>query len=194
MSKKNYVPLLYSILSGALAFTIASIIVFVTVAFAERQLYQLLGLLGAYIFWIILFISSGTILLYRLVRRIMSLPRFAIAYSVSFVLYSLAWMMSYYNMRNSTGEWVGSLTGSFAIAISFAVFFALPQYIARWTLFFFVLHSIGYFIGSNVFAMAPSRETMILWGITYGLGTGAGLGFILYYVKEHFVLQKAQIS
>lgn len=194
MSKKKYLPLLYSLLCGALAFTIASILVFLTVAFAERQLYQLLGLLGAYIFWIVLFISSGTILLYRLVRRVMSMRRFAIAYAISFIVYSAAWMVSYYYMRNTTGEWVGSISGSIGITISFAIFFGLPQYILLWAFSFFIFHSIGYFIGSYVFSIAPTRESMILWGITYGLGTGSGLGFILYYVKEHFVLLRAQTS
>ena len=194
MSKKKSLPLLFSMLCGALAFTIASILVFMTVAFAERQLYQILGLLGAYIFWIILFIGSGTILLYRLVRRVMSMPRFAIAYATSFIVYSAAWMVSYYCMPNTTGEWIGSISGSIGITISFAIFFGLPRYIVLWTFAFFVLHSIGYFIGSYVFRIAPTKESMILWGITYGLGTGSGLGFILYYVKEHFVLLRAQTS
>ncbi|WP_372366926.1 hypothetical protein [Candidatus Uabimicrobium sp. HlEnr_7] len=192
MSKKNYTPLLFSIISGAVAFTIASLLVFATVAFAERQLYQTLGMLGAYVFWVILFIGSGAILLHRLVRRVMSLQRFATVYAISFSLYSTAWITSYFFMRSNTGEWVGSATGSLSLSITLAIAFHMPQKIVSWSLFFFITHSLGYFSGSYIFEILHNSKGMILWGITYGLGTGAGLGFILYDVKEKLVNVKSQ--
>ena len=48
-----------SLLIGGIGFSVVSLCVFATVAFAERWMYTNLGLLGAYVVWTILFILLG---------------------------------------------------------------------------------------------------------------------------------------
>lgn len=187
MKTSKSLPLIYSLIVGACSFTLTSLVVFSTVAFAERWLYNTLGLLGAYVFWVILFVGLGILFMYRLVRRVVPLKRFAIIYTISFSLYATSWIVSYFFMQNVRGELVGSISGSLIMVTSFAVAFDMRRSIPLWSLFFFVVHSLGYFSGKYIFEVNHSKQGMILWGVTYGLGTGTGLGFILYYAKERLV-------
>ena len=48
-----------SIVTGAIGFCLTSLIVFSTVAFAQRWMYHHLGITGAYLLWIALFVLLG---------------------------------------------------------------------------------------------------------------------------------------
>ena len=61
-SLKSVPSLSKSIAVGAIGFGLVSLCVFATVAFAERWMYQNLGLSGAYLTWVVLFILlSGAV-------------------------------------------------------------------------------------------------------------------------------------
>jgi hypothetical protein len=62
LTSKPLPSLQRSIATGAIGFGIVSLCVFATVAFAERWMYQNLGLLGSYLTWTVLFILlSGAV-------------------------------------------------------------------------------------------------------------------------------------
>ena len=51
----------------------------------------------------------------------------------------------------------------------------------------FILNTLGYYVGGWVEAKLPfeqKRAGMLLWGMFYGLGFGAGLGLAFYFCQE----------
>src|SRR6185437_15808051 len=112
-----------SIVTGAIGFSLASLCVFATVAFAERWMYQNLGLFGSYIAWIVLFILLSGAVFGSLVVDRWRLPQFYLLWTVAFFVYAAAWMVAYFNLGRTTGELVGALAGSILMALVIATGF-----------------------------------------------------------------------
>ena len=85
-----------SIATGAIGFCLVSLCVFATVAFAERWMYQNLGLLGAYLAWTVLFIVLSGAVFGSLVVGRWRLPRFYLLWALAFFAYAAAWMVAYF--------------------------------------------------------------------------------------------------
>ena len=81
-----------AILLGILGFTAASLVVFCTVAFAERWMYRNLGIAGSYATWAGLFVVLGGVFLSPLVDGTEKIRRFLPIFAVGFVLYSAGWI------------------------------------------------------------------------------------------------------
>src|SRR5690348_4554039 len=113
-----------SIVTGALGFSFVSVCVFASVAFAERWLYQDLGLYGSYLAWIVTFIGLGGVVLGSLVVvDRWRLPKFFLLWAVAFFAYAAAWMIAYFSLGRTKGEVVGALAGSIFMALVFAAGF-----------------------------------------------------------------------
>src|SRR5215211_2929383 len=112
-----------SIATGALGFGLVSLCVFATVAFAERWMYQTLGLFGSYLTWTVLFILLSGAVFGSLVVVRWRLPRFYFLFGVAFFAYAAGWVIAYFILRNAAGEWLGSLAGSVLMAVVFAAGF-----------------------------------------------------------------------
>jgi len=172
-----------SLLTGCLGFTSASLIVFATVAFAERWMYRNLGLGGAYLAWTLLFIALGAALLSPLVIGPGRLQRFSPLFALAFLLYAVGWVGAYFSLRGTTGEIVGSLAGSLLMALVIAAGFGARQTFPRVFVVLLVANSIGYFLGAWLDYTVRGKTGMILWGVAYGLGLGAGIGLSLYLAQ-----------
>lgn len=180
----NTVPSLQrSLLVGGLGFAVVSLCVFATVAFAERWMYQNLGLLGAYLTWTVLFIVLGGAVLGSLVVGRWRLPKFYFLFGLAFFAYAVGWVLAYFLVRGRVGELIGSLVGSFLMGAVLTI--ALDA--ARSALFLsaalFVANSIGYFLGSALNDSLGGSAGMLSWGIVYGLCLGAGLGLLLHFAQ-----------
>src|SRR5215211_8859600 len=105
-----------SIVTGAIAFGLVSLSVFATVAFAERWMYQNLGLFGSYLTWTVLFILLSGAVFGSLVVDRWRLPKFYLLWAVAFFAYAAVWMIAYFNLGRTRGEAVGSLVGSIFMA------------------------------------------------------------------------------
>ena len=172
-----------SLLTGSLGFTGASLIVFATVAFAERWMYRNLGLAGAYLAWTLLFIALGAGLLSPLVIGPGRLRRFSLLFAVAFLLYAVGWVGAYFSLRGTAGEWVGSLAGSLLMALVIAAGFGALYTFPRLFVVLLLANSVGYFLGAWLNSTIRGRAGMILWGVAYGLGLGAGIGWSLYLAQ-----------
>jgi hypothetical protein len=172
-----------SVLEGAVGFTIASLIVFATVAFAERRMYRALGLAGAYAAWTLLFVALGGGLLSRLVIGPGRWPRFLAVFAAAFSLYAVGWTGAYFTLRGAAGEWVGSFAGSILMALVLALSFGSARSFTYLAALLFASNTAGYFLGAAVFSVLPGAAGMLLWGIIYGLALGAGLGAALYLAQ-----------
>jgi hypothetical protein len=168
---------------GAIGFGVVSLIVFATVAYAERWMYERLSLIGAYLAWTLLFILLGGGALGSLVVGRWRLPKFYLLYGLAFFVYAMNWMAAYFLLRGTTGEWVGSLAGSIMMALVFAAGFEKLRSTLTFALILFVSNSLGYFLGSALYEAARGPRGMLLWGVAYGLFLGAGIGAVLHYAQ-----------
>jgi hypothetical protein len=168
-----------AVATGAVGFSLASLCVFATVAFGESWLYTHVGLAGAYVVWIVLFILLGGAVLGSLVVGRWRLPKFYLLYGIAFFAYALGWVGAYFTLRGMTGEWVGSVAGSVLMALVFAVGFETIPSTMKLTVILFVTNSLGYFAGSALNDYVGGKGGMLLWGILYGLCLGAGIGAVL---------------
>lgn len=172
-----------SLVIGGIGFCLASLCVFATVAYAERWMYNRLGLLGAYVAWAVLFILLGGAALTPLLIKPRRVLWFYALFSAAFFMYAVAWVGAYFVMRNAAGEWVGSLAGSVLMGLVIAIGFGVLRSALRISAVLFVANSVGYFLGSALNDSVGGKAGMLLWGILYGLGLGAGLGVVLYLAQ-----------
>jgi hypothetical protein len=181
----NTVPsLARSIATGAIGFSVVSLCVFATVAFAERWMYQTLGLFGAYLTWTVLFILLSGAVFGSLVVVRWRLPGFYLLFGPAFFAYAAAWMIAYFTLRNTAGELVGSLAGSVLMAIVFAAGFGSLRSTVKLSAVLFVSNSLGYFLGAALYNSFNGQMGMLLRGVVYGLFFGAGIGAALQLVQQ----------
>jgi hypothetical protein len=172
------------LLRGGLGFGAVSLLVFATVAFGELWLYATFRPAGAYVFWTLLFIGLSARVFNSLIVNALRGPRFYALFSLAFLIYALAWCLAYFWLRDARGEWLGSLLGTFAMSAVFALGFRKPPLLPRIATLLFVSHSVGYFIGSNLYSTLGGPAGMLLWGVNYGLFFGAGIGALLYLAQK----------
>ena len=172
-----------SVAIGAIGFGVVSLLVFATVAFAERWMYRNLTELGAYLAWTVLFILLGGGVLGSLVFGRWRLPKFYLLYGLAFLFYAVGWVASSSLLRGTAGEWVGSLAGSILMALVFAAGFRTIRSTLKFSLILFVANSLGYFLGSALNDSVARPNGMLLWGVAYGLFLGAGIGAVLHYAQ-----------
>ena len=173
-----------SIATGAIGFCLVSLCVFATVAFAERWMYQNLGLLGSYFAWIVLFILLSGAVFGSLVVGRWRLPRFYLLWALAFFAYAAAWMLAYFYLRGTAGELVGSLAGSILMAVVLAAGFGALRSIVKLSAVLFVSNCLGYFFGAAIFYSLSEPAGMLLFGVVYGLLFGAGIGAALHFVQR----------
>jgi hypothetical protein len=173
----------HSLLIGSLGFCFASLCVFATVAFAERWMYRNLGLSGAYIVWTALFIFLGGALLCPLVIGPDRWRRFLPLFGITFLLYAVGWVVSYFTLRGRAGEWAGALAGSILMALVISLAFGVIKTLFAQAAALFIANSAGYFLGGAIHHSIHGKIGMLLWGVIYGLFLGAGLGLSLFLAQ-----------
>jgi hypothetical protein len=173
-----------SIATGAIGFGVVSLCVFATVAFAERWMYQNLGLFGSYITWIVLFIVLSGAVFGSLVVDRWRLPKFYLLWAVAFFAYAAAWMVAYFTLGRTAGELVGALAGSIFMALVIAAGFRTLRSTVKLSAILFVSNSLGYFLGAALFDTLSEPTGMLLFGVVYGLFFGAGIGAALQLAQR----------
>jgi hypothetical protein len=175
--------LVRSLLTGSIGFGSVSLCVFATVAYAEIWMYQHLGLFGAYLAWIVLFILLGGGVLGSLVVRRWEMPKFYLLFAGAFFAYAAGWVVAYFVLGRVLGEWIGSLVGSLLMGLVLAAGFGVSRYALSLSAILFAGNSLGYFLGSAVNDSIEGKAGMLLWGLIYGLCLGAGLGAVLHFAQ-----------
>lgn len=173
-----------SIATGAIGFSVVSLCVFATVAFAERWMLRNLGLTGSYLAWIALFILLSGVVFGPLVVGRWRLPKFYLLFGLAFFAYAAAWMIGYFTLRNVSGEFVGALVGSVLMAIVFAAALGSLKSVLKLSAVLFVSNSLGYFLGAALFYSLSEPTGMLLFGVVYGLLFGAGIGAALQLAQR----------
>ena len=176
-------PLGRSALRGAAGFAAASLLVFATVAFAERWMYARLGLWGAYLAWTALFVVAGGAALAPLAGGRWRGPKFFLLFGLAFFAYAVGWVGAYFALRGAAGEWAGALAGSLSMGVVLAAGFGAVRRAPLLSAALLASHTAGYFLGSALNDLLGGRAGMLTWGGLYGLCFGAGLGAALHLAQ-----------
>ena len=178
---------------GSLGFAAVSLAGFSVWAFAGRWFYQNTGEAGLYAACAVVFVGLSGLLLHPLLRGSRSLARFYKIFIPAFMAYAVVWCAAWFVGRTGVGEWVGSLAGS--LVFTGMVGWSLGGFGSwgRAAMVMFVVHSAGYFLGGKwmYWMIGPDGAAMFTglgkaqislmaklgWGLLYGLGFGAGLGY-----------------
>jgi len=171
-----------SLFIGTAGFTLASLVVYSFWAVAGRVMSRAVGEAGFYAACAVLFVVLGAVLLKPLTH--LSFGRFAALFAGAFMAYALCWCLAWFLLRGKVGEWLGSFSGSLAFCVVLAAVFRAWSSVFLATLVLFLCHSAGYFLGGAAYYAKIIAPPQIAWGLFYGLGTGAGIGFALYYAQR----------
>jgi hypothetical protein len=186
-----------SVLRGAIGFTLVSLGGFAPWVLAGRWFYRNVGEAGLYAACALVFIGLSGWLLHRLIIGPGSVLRFYQLFSFAFVAYAVLWTIGWMALGGAVGGLVGLLAGTGAmgaiLACGFAAWNVSPKIIAV----LFVTNAAGYFIGEwayhaigslqddQLLGITLDRRTRAMlaraaWGLFYGIGFGAGIGFAFH--------------
>lgn len=176
-----------SVLRSTIGFTIVSVAGFAPWAVFGRWFYAHLGEAGMYAVCALVFIGLSAPLLHQLIIGPGSMPRFYKLFSMAFAAYSVAWILGWMTLRGHPGSIAGLLAGTAIMGCILAAAFDAWPSLAKVIAALFVLNSIGYFVWPPLeaaFIGAHNLTAKLLWGVTYGMGLGAGLGLAFYFCQE----------
>ena len=110
------------------------------------------------------------------------------------------WCLAWFALRFGLGEWLGSLLGSAAFVGVISWRMRNAQGFIQTSLILFALNSAGYFLGGKVmhWVLGPAGSAVFIaltkaarlvvaelaWGLLYGLGFGAGIGYAFHAVQK----------
>jgi hypothetical protein len=186
-----------SIARGMVGFTLVSLGGFAPWVLAGGWFYQNIGELGLYAVCALVFIGLSGVLLHRLIIGPGSLSRFYQIFSLAFVGYAVAWTIGWMVFRGVTGSVVGALAGIAVMGGILALGFAAPGAFLKIFAVLLLANVAGYFIGewaynlvkalkegnASGFVLEKSTRAMgskAAWGLFYGVGFGAGIGWAFY--------------
>ena len=184
-----------------IGFTLVSFGGFAPWVIAGRWFYRTVGEAGLYVACAIVFIGLSGPLLHKLIMGPGSLSRCYKIFSLAFVPYAVVWTIAWMTLARATGPVTAGIIGGLAgIAIMSLVLsrgFKAPQSLLKVMLALLVANLAGYFIGEwgynginalkegNATGFVLERQTRSIlsktaWGLCYGLGFGAGIGYAFY--------------
>ncbi len=173
-----------SIFRGAVAFAIVSIAGFAVWAFGAKW-FQTHGGEGVmYACCAAVFVVLSGALMHPLVNGAGSLARFYKTFMPAFLAYAAVWCVVWFQTRDEPGEWIASAAGSLAFAAVLSLMFKNTRALLPAALVIFIGHSAGYFLGGIYYYAAHTVISRLLWGLIYGLGFGAGIGFAYHAMQR----------
>jgi len=173
------------IVAGSSRFAAASTLVFSTVAFAERWMYQNLTIPGAYVVWTLLFLIVAPLAFMQLLGESPERRAFPVWFNIAFFAYCALWCAGWFVSPNTLGEVVGCVAGSLALAgvLVWRGYVGKSLPVAGAVLA--ICNLVGYFAGGYLNARIGGPVGMLAWGMLFGAGTGAGIGAILNISDNH---------
>ena len=174
-----------SILRGILGFTLVSVAAFSMWPIIDRW-FPWMGETGLYAASTAVFIGLSGPLLHRLIIGPGSLARFYKLFTLAFTAYVIAWAAFWIWLRNDVGEFAGLLCGTAAMGAILAFAFDARQSVVKIIAALFVLNAAGYRAGGWIegkLVIDHRLAAIVLWGICYGVGFGAGLGMAFHFCQ-----------
>ena len=181
--------LLKDALHGSIGFAFVSIAAFSVWAFGAGWFRNFGGELSMYSAIAAVFLSMSGLVLGPLAGGV---GRFYKAFLPAFFVYAAVWTAAWFALPDKRGEWIGAAAGCLVFAwIAMKMLGSTRGWLIA-ALALFVLHTAGYFAGDWSMKVAGKGSTdfqhyMILaklsWGLFYGLGFGAGIGWVFHKAR-----------
>jgi hypothetical protein len=117
----------------------------------------------------------------RLVAGYGATRRFAVLFGVAFILYAVAWCALWFGMKGKHhADLWGSIVGVAAMAwLITRAFDQREDGLASFAVLF-TFHTIGYYVGEELYDVIRGSMGRLAWGAVHGLGFGVGLGYVLF--------------
>ncbi len=181
---------------GAIGFAGVSLLAFSLWAFLGRWFGKHGGEGVLYAAIAAVFLLATGLVLHPLMEGEHRLRRFTVAFVPAFLAYALVWSGFWFWLKFGLGEWLGALVGSLVFVSLWRRWNPSSEPFLKAVVVFFVLHTLGYFAGGysmeGLLRLARQQpepppwfqpKTWVLlaklsWGVFYGLGLGAGLGWL----------------
>ena len=174
-----------SVLRGVIGFTLVSVAGFAPWPIIDRW-FPWMGEIGLYVVATAMFIGLSGPLLHRLIIGPGSLPRFCKLFTLAFTAYVIVWAAFWIWLRSEWGEIAGLLGGTAAMGAILAFAFDAQRAVGKIITALFVLNTVGYRAGGwfeGKLAVYHRLTAILLWGICYGIGFGAGLGMAFHFCQ-----------
>ena len=170
---------------GAGGFCVAIMVVMGIAVVSDSLLRKNLGDKWTYAVNALLLILLAGAVFRRLIIAPAPIFRVYVLFAAAFILYDAAWTTAYRPFRNNVlGEWLGSLAGGMGLGLVFATVFDAPKQAVRVILVLCLSSAAGYFGGKFLQPHIPGLAGALVFGATYGLSMGAGVGYALYACQE----------
>lgn len=169
-----------SVVRGAIGFTLLSVAGFAPWAVTGRALYHAIGEAGMYAVCALVFLALSGPLLHRLLIGPGSLGRFCKVFDIAFTAYSVAWIIGWMSLRGHVGSLAGLFAGTAVMSVILAAAFDARASLLKLIAVLFLANAAGYFVGGVAEANVPGVAGKLLWGVCYGVGFGAGLGYAFH--------------
>ena len=181
-------------LNGAWRFGLVSLGGFAPWALEDLILPKSVGELGLYAGCLIFFIVFAEIFLAPLVHGPDARKRFHRAFVPAFIAYAVVWSACWFALKFGRGEWLGLAAGCATFALIVGKMLGAKSGYAKAIFVLILAHAAGYFMGAYVFGLRrhppgflaswPKRDLLtaakLAWGLFYGLGFGAGIGYAFH--------------
>lgn len=164
---------------GGVAFALVSVAAFAVWALGEKWFFSHgLSELVMYGGCCAVFVVLSGLVLRPMLGWPGTLLRFYGFFLPAFLAYAIAWCAGWFWLGPGLGEWLGSFVGCLAFTMVMAAALRGWRALVPSTLVMFAMHSAGYFAGAHLcYTSLHSVGSELTWGLLYGLGFGAGIGY-----------------
>lgn len=174
-----------SILAGIWRFTLVSVAGFAPWIVAGGWFYRTVGEAGLYAACLLAILLAALLLLPGLLSGPQRVRRCAAFFFPAFTAYAVVWCGCWFALGGRTGEWAGALAGGAAFTCISAWILGRPPSLLLALVVVITTQVLGYFGGDAAMkAIAaggrPGMSGMLAWGVCYGIGFGAGLGWLIH--------------
>jgi hypothetical protein len=173
------------VLAGSWRFKLVSIAGFSPWVVAGGWFHRTVGEAGLYAACLLAFLAAALVLLPGLLVGDARLRRTARWFLPSFTTYAVVWCACWFGLGGRTGEWLGALAGGACFVALSAWLLGRPRSPLVATVVFLSVHTAGYFAGDQAYRLIaasthPKLFGMLAWGVCYGIGFGAGIGWLIH--------------
>jgi len=175
-----------SITRGILGFIFVSVAGFLPWPILDH-FHGVFGEMHLYLACTAVFIGLSGVCLHRLIVGPGSLSRFYKVFSLAFIAYAVLWVALWMTLRGEEGSIGGLLGGTAAMGVVLALAFGAPRAMPGVIAALFILNTLGFYAGGRLegkLAIDHRLAAMILWGLCYGIGFGAGLGVAFHLCQQ----------
>jgi len=171
--------LTFSIVYGGIGFAVVSVLAYSIWAFRWVP-----GTAAMYLSIAAVYLGLSGLALSRLVTQHGAWKRFPPIFAVGFLLYAVAWCVFWFGFRGRYfADLWGALLGLAAMIWWLRRAFHSRAGFLRMLVVVFSAHSLGYYLGGELYSHVRGAPARLLWGACHGLGFGAGLGYVLFRVQ-----------